>query len=625
MDVVCTAGHVDHGKSTLVRALTGMEPDRFAEERERGLTIDLGFAWATLGEGDRARTVAFVDLPGHERFIGNMLAGAGAVRLALLVVAADEGTMPQTHEHLDILELLGVTSAVVALTKIDLVDTDTRAVAEALVRDELLRRRLPDAALVGVSGTTGAGLEALVAALIDALDVQPPEPDLERPRLWIDRVFTVTGAGTVVTGTLAGGRVAVGDELVVHPAGHRVRVRGLQSLKAPVTAAPPGTRLAVNLSGVDKAAVTRGDALVRAGQWRTVTAFDALVDVLPDHELDRRGAWQVHAGSAQRSARVHPVEARPLSGGGFVRVELGQPLTITAGDRFVLREAGRRATVAGGMVLDADPPPRPRGAARLARVAALDRRGAALTADDRAALLERHTAEHRLVGKERSTAAVGLAAPAAAEAARTAGLLDLGAEWAHPEAVADWTAAALAALREHHAAHPVERIASKDVAARAAVGAGCPQGAVGRLLDALVARGELAAERGGLRDPAHTVALDPAQRAARAALLAALSAQPFAPPRLSEAAAAAGASEALVRELEAAGELVRLGADIAVVTAALDEATRRLRAAFAAEGPLTAARAKDVLGTSRKYALPLLEHLDRLGRTRRDGDVRVVR
>ncbi|MGH3666355.1 MAG: selenocysteine-specific translation elongation factor, partial [Egibacteraceae bacterium] len=327
MHVVCTAGHVDHGKSTLVRALTGMEPDRFAEERRRGLTIDLGFAWTQLAGGE---TVAFVDLPGHERFVTNMLAGAGAVELALFVVAADEGWMPQSQEHLDILDLLGVSRGLVALTKADTVDAEGIAVATVLVREQLADTAFAHVEIVPVSAVTGDGLGLLTERLAAVLDAAPAPTDRGRPRLWVDRSFTIRGAGTVVTGTLAGGTLRTGEEMAVLPTGRTGRVRGLQSLKAAAAEAGPGNRVALNLSGLDRGEVTRGDAIGRAGQWLAVTVLDAWVRALPGQEVGRRGAWHLHAGSGEWLARVSPLLARPVTDGGYVRLELGRPAPLVA-------------------------------------------------------------------------------------------------------------------------------------------------------------------------------------------------------------------------------------------------------------------------------------------------------
>ncbi len=617
MRVVCTAGHVDHGKSTLVRALTGMEPDRLAEEQRRGLTIDLGFAWADLAPG---RTVAFVDLPGHERFVGTMLAGAGPVELALFVVAADEGWMPQSAEHLDILDLLGVSRGVVGLTKIDTVDEETVAIAEELVREQLAPTALAGVEIVPVSGVTGAGLDRLTAALLGVLAHAPSPADRGRPRLWVDRSFTVRGAGTVVTGTLSGGVVRVGDELTVLPGSRAGRVRGLQSIGQPRQEAEPGAMVAVNLAAVQRDEVERGDALGRAGDWLAVRALDAEVRALPGIAIGSKGAWHLHAGSGERTARLFPIDR------GLVRIELDRPLALTAGDRFVLREAGRRATAGGGRVLDADPPPRLRGAAaRRARGDALRARIAALDAGDLTRLLRLHTEERGAATLATAAAAVGLTVP---DAAAAPDLLPLGTAVVAPDAAQRWGDAVVAALAAEHVASPLARVAPRDTAERAALRAGCPASLVDAFLTLLVAQGRIVAATGpsgtGLRTPQHAVRLDPAQAATRDAVLRALCAEPFAPPALSVVAARTGAPTALVRELEAVGVIVRLAPDLAVATSALDEAVDRLGRAAHAEGPLSAARAKEVLGTSRKYALPLLEELDRRGRTRRRGDVREV-
>src|SRR5919199_765149 len=295
MHVVATAGHVDHGKSTLVLALTGMDPDRFAEEKARGLTIDLGFAWTRLPSG---RQVAFVDVPGHVRFIKNMLAGVGAVDACMFVVAATEGWKPQSEEHLRILELLGVSHGLVALTKVGLVDEELRELARLEVAERVGGTFLDGGQIVEVDAPTGEGVEELRQALDRLLEATPTADDRGRPRLWIDRVFAARGSGTVVTGTLVGGPLAVDDELVALPPGVRGRVRALQSLQRPHQSVPPGSRVAVNLTGVAHDQVGRGDALVRPAQWHATRVLDASLLTLAhlDHEVSRRGAYQAYIG-----------------------------------------------------------------------------------------------------------------------------------------------------------------------------------------------------------------------------------------------------------------------------------------------------------------------------------------
>ena len=328
MHVVGTAGHVDHGKSTLVQALTGMDPDRLAEEKERGLTIDLGFAWTTLPSG---RALAFVDVPGHVRFIKNMLAGVGAVDACLFVVAATEGWKPQSEEHLRIIELLGVSHGLLALTKVGVVDDDTRQLATLDVSEHVAGTFLEDARVVEVDALAGVGVDELRDGLDDLLAATPTAVDRGRPRLWVDRVFAAKGSGTVVTGTLTGGSVSVGDELALVPGDRRVRVRALQTHQQARQQAAPGSRVAANLTGVHHDEVRRGDALVRADQWAPTKVFDASLEILEslDHAVSRRGAFHAYVGSGE-----HPAQLRLLGGGsaalepgarGFVRVHLVRP------------------------------------------------------------------------------------------------------------------------------------------------------------------------------------------------------------------------------------------------------------------------------------------------------------
>jgi len=613
MHVICTAGHVDHGKSSLVSALTDMQPDRFAEEQQRGLTIDLGFAWFDL---DDEHTIAFVDLPGHERFIGNMLAGAGPVEVALLVVAANEGWMPQSREHLQILDLLGVRHGVVALTKVDAVDDELVELAELEVLEALEGTSFAGAPIVHTSARTGAGLDALRDALRDVCDRVGAAADRGRPRLWIDRAFTIRGAGTVVTGTLGGGTLRVGDELAVLPGGARGRARSLQSLDIDRSAVAPGSRVAVNLAGVDRDAAARGAALVRPDQWRSTRAFDAWLRVLPGERVRSTGAWHVHIGSAEHVARVWPLDDRQIVGpaAGPVRIELRSACVIEVGDRLVLREVGRGMTVAGGPVLDPVPPRRPRGPQRQVRATQLKARFDAI--DDRDRLLALHTAERGAVAISDARAVTG-----ATGGRPPAGVEALGDHYADATRLRQWADAVRTALAGHHAANPLARAAPRPVVDRALAEHGCPDAVVDDVLGWCERAGFVVRESAGLRLPDHRVALDEDQRRARDALLAALDADPFAPPSLSDAAASAGVSRPLLAEMESAGQLVRLAADIAMTSTAVDEATALLRAA-AVDGPLTASEARQVLGTSRKYVVPLLEELDRRGVTRRTGDTR---
>jgi selenocysteine-specific elongation factor len=353
MRVVATAGHVDHGKSSLVQALTGTNPDRFEEERRRGLTIDLGFAHMSVGTTD----ISFIDVPGHVRFLRNMLAGVGGVDACMFVVAATEGWKPQSEEHLRILELVGLRHGIVALTKADLVDDESCELQAMDVRDRLAGTFLADAPIVAVSATTGAGLDEIRAALATLVATTPAALDRGRPRLWIDRVFAAKGSGTVVTGTLTGGSIATDD--LLHASTYAVRVRSVQSHGERHESIGPGNRVALNLVGVDHTDLRRGDAVVRSAQWRPTSRFDASLKVLPslDHVVSRRGAYAAYIGSGEFPIRLRVLGSESLKPGdaGLVRVHLATELPLMPGDRYVLRESGRDETVGGGEVLDVAP------------------------------------------------------------------------------------------------------------------------------------------------------------------------------------------------------------------------------------------------------------------------------
>lgn len=576
MHVVATAGHVDHGKSTLVRTLTGIDPDRLAEERERGLTIDLGFAWTTLPSG---RGVAFVDVPGHVRFLGNMLAGVSAVDACLFVVAATEGWKPQSEEHLRILELLGARHGLIALTKVDLVDDDHAELAGMDVADRVAGTFLEGAEVVPVDAISSRGVEDLRAALDRLLAATPTAADRNRPRLWVDRSFAAKGSGTVVTGTLTGGALRTDDELLIAPPGAEVRVRALQSHQTSVDVIGPGRRVAANLVGIAHTDVGRGQALVRPGQWHATRVVDATLTVLAalDHEVSRRGAHVAHIGSGEHSVRLRVLGPSALEPGqtGAVRLHLPVDLPLVAGDRYVLRESGRGETVGGGEVLDVSPV-LPASKARPDR--SIDR----IVAERRwvdVADLERFTGERR-------TAVVGtwVVDPAALAAA----VVELG------EAVA--------------AAGPLGLdMASLDDRRRAvlAAAAGAEGEPLTDLADVAVSGGR--ARRAAAQDP---LADHP--------WLAALEAAPFSPPPPE------GVDRGEVRELVRRGLVV--AADGTWFAASAITAAGRTVAGLLEASPagVTVAEVRDALGTSRKFLLPLLGVLDGTGVTRRRGDLRIA-
>tara|TARA_B100001778_G_scaffold119084_2_gene97815 strand:+ start:669 stop:2393 length:1725 start_codon:yes stop_codon:yes gene_type:complete len=354
--VICTAGHVDHGKSTLVNALTGVDPDRWAEEKRRGLTIDLGFAKA---DKKNSGFVSFIDVPGHERFLKNMLAGVGAVDGCLFVVDGTEGWKPQSEEHLRILNLLGVRKGLIALTKISLVDDDLREIVSLEIKDHLKGTFLESAPIIPVDSITGAGIDSLERELEKMLEDTPVAKDNERPRLWIDRVFTVKGAGTVVTGTLTGGSLKVDDEIVINPQNFVTKIRSLQSHDEQISSIGPGSRVAINLANIDHRSIGRGSVITNPEQWFLTSTFDAELDVLPsvEHEVSRRGAYLAYIGTKEEFVKVRVLgdEVIPAGSKGLVRVYMDEKLPLMLGDRLILRESGRNETIGGVTILDPDP------------------------------------------------------------------------------------------------------------------------------------------------------------------------------------------------------------------------------------------------------------------------------
>ncbi len=584
MHVVATAGHVDHGKSTLVRALTGMEPDRWAEERRRGMTIDLGYAWTSLPSG---QVLGFVDVPGHARFIGNMLAGLGPAPAVLVVVAADEGWRRQSAEHLAAVDALGLTSGLLAVTRSDLADP-AEATAQAL--EQIGQSSLGAVEAVAVSGASGAGVDDLRAAL-DRLVAQQPAPDLTAPvRLWVDRAFTVRGSGTVVTGTLAAGTLRSGDALLL---GDRtVRVRGLQSLGEAYDEVGAVARVAVNLRGVERDEVDRGDALLTPGAWRPAVALDVRLSADP-RELPAE--LVLHVGSTAVAARLRPL------GGDTARLTLHRPLPLRAGDRALLRDPGAQQVAAGVLVLDVDPPPLRRRGAAAARAETLTTAGAV---PDVAAEVARRGAARR-----DDLAALGVA------------LDDLSAvrvegEWlVDPQRWTRWVEQLRAAVDAHARAAPLEP-GLPGAAARRQLD--LPDA---RLLGPLTTEAGLASADGRVHRPGAAADLGPAEEGV-AQLEARLRESPFAAAESPELDALRLGTRELAAA-ERAGRLLRVGGDVALLP---DGPARAMRVLATLPQPFTLSAARQALGTTRRVAVPLLEHLDGRGWTRRvDGNLREVR
>jgi selenocysteine-specific elongation factor len=575
VDVIATAGHVDHGKSALVRALTGMEPDRWAEERRRGLTIDLGFAWTTLPSG---RRLAVVDVPGHERFVGNMLAGVGSVPAALLVVAADDGWSAQTAEHVAVLDALGVRHALVAVTKADLADPGPvlADVGERLAATSM--RAVPG---VAVSARTGEGLPALVGAL-ESLLAGLPAPAVDAPvRLWVDRAFTIRGAGTVVTGTLAAGSVAAGDRLVLGD--REVVVRGVQSLGEPVERAVATARVALNLRGMAVEELSRGDALLTPGAFRATDVVDVVLTAVPEGRLPAEPV--VHVGSATVGARLRPLD------GAVVRLRLAEPLPLRVGDRLLLRDPGSRR-VLGADAVDVDPPELHRRGAARQRAAELATRPAGPAAAS--AELRRR----RVVRAEEFTA-MGWPVPADATA---------HGPWLLAVGLADELAARVPrVVARYRQLRPLEPGPPTDVLRRALE---LPD--VGLL--EVVVRPPFVLRDGRVLD--EDAALPAGVQRAVEQIRARLGADPFAAPEAPELVAAGLG----VRELAAAvrsGQLVRVADGVYLAPDVVEQARDRLATL---PQPFTLSQARQAWGTSRRVAVPLAEWLDAQGVTVRLPD-----
>ena len=587
MPIIATAGHVDHGKSTLVQALTGRDPDRWQEEKERGLTIDLGFAWAELGQHD----VGFVDVPGHEKFVKNMLAGVGAIDVALFVVAADEGWMPQTEEHLCVLDLLETKRGVVALTRVDLADADQTDVAELEILEKTEGTTLQDWPIVRLSPVTGEGMDDLRASLIEQLDRAGSPANQARPRLWVDRSFGIAGAGTVVTGTRSGGKLAVEDDLMLWPGAMPMRIRGMQRHEETVTSLQPGTRAALNITGATEP--ERGTMLGLPDDFGTSTSFLAAFRRIRglDDQLTTRGAYHLHLGSGSWAVQIRVV----ADGVCLVRSRL--PIPLQSGDRFILRETGRRAVVAGGMVLDPHPPS---SGAKLREAAPRLQAALEESVDEVADVLLAMRGTESLVrlhqdsgGGRPSTPFITASKAMAEQAAAT---------------VRDSILEATTAFHRDHRLRPGMQKA--ELASSVGVDAATIS---------LVVAGskELVDDGATIRLSEFTPGLTADEETAWQAAQSRLSAS-FAVPRASQLGLSTELIHALVRD----EQLVRIDTDLVYLpdqVAKIREALDQLPVEF------TVADFRDHLGITRRQAVPLLEWFDKQGVTHRRGDVRGLR
>lgn len=642
--VLGSAGHIDHGKTALIRALTGVDCDTLAEEKQRGITINLGFAFwrpALPGGGDSGVTFGIVDVPGHQRFVRNMVAGAIGIDLLLLVVAADDGVMPQTVEHLHIARLLGVQAGVVALNKADLVDEELLELARADVEDLLhgvaaSGTPLAQCPIIPVSALTGAGLPELTAALLSAAAQLKPRHVGDRFRMPVDRSFSIRGAGTVVTGTTLAGQLKLGDELQVLPSGKRARVRGLQVHGQAVQSAGPGRRTAINLTGIEKDEIRRGDVLVEPESLSATTIFDAKVELLAGTWRPLRSGSEVllHIGTSEASAKLQPLDQDTLAPGldGLVQFTLEEPLAIAAGDRFILRSSSSEYTIGGGQVLDAHPTRH-----RRQRHSAAERLERLEDAGGVAQLV--HEIEKAPFGLSQAQAQLLLNIGAARFAellaeARAQGqpvvehadgrqlILTLPANQAHI------VTAAQAALRTHHGAHALSQ---RGLDARELLkmvdpkGGGLSSEVLRWCLANAAEHGELARQGETFSLPGRTFTLSERERRAAELIVARLnaSAQPDQPDEFGgELPLDKPRLKVLLEHLVEQGQVILAPGGVYFGPAVVARVREVLAATLAREGGVSVSRFGEVAGTSRKYSIPLLQYFEQDGMLVRDGDVR---
>jgi selenocysteine-specific elongation factor len=626
--ILATAGHVDHGKSALIKALTGTDPDRLPEEKLRGITIDLGFAHLELGDpagGGAPIVLGIVDVPGHEDFVKNMVAGVGSIDLAMLVVAADDGWMPQTEEHLQILSYLGVTRAVIALTKIDLAQDEQAATAA--VRDRLAGTPFAKAAIVPTSVVASRGLDDLKAALARTLANAPPPADIGKPRLPVDRVFKLQGIGTVVTGTLSGGALRRGQGVAVEPAGKSARIRNVQSHGQDVEAITPGSRTALNLSLDAVEDIHRGDVVTLAEFAGSSSVLDVLIEVSPRamHAIKDGARVHVHHGSGAVAARVAFRERESLAAGerAVAQLRLEGPAFVFAGDRFILRDWTERRTLGGGIVLDPD------GNRKAFRTEARAQFLAARAASPTDAgvfvgsLVEYSGATRTPQLLRRSRFSAAAVSDAVSRLAKDGAIVVSGELLIDAEVWQALGRKAADVIDARHRAHPEDAgLPLNDL--RAALQDDLPVAEIFEPLVADLCIKDFVRAGAAIRRASHRPALTPQLQVAGGKIRAMISAKPLDPPSRKDLAPDIASQQAL-RYLVQSGELVEINVEIVMSAEAVRQATILVRDFIRKHGPATTSDLRQMLGNSRRVAIPLLERLDRDGITVRQGDQRVLR
>lgn len=618
MHVIGTAGHVDHGKSTLVEALTGIDPDRLAEEKAREMTIDLGFAWLTL-DGEE---IGIVDVPGHRDFIENMLAGVGGIDLALLVIAADEGVMPQTREHLAILDLLDINRGIVALTKSDLVDdSDWLELVTLETSDVLQGTTFADAPIIPVSARSGAGLNDLKSEISKALREIGPKPDWGKPRLPIDRIFSLPGFGTVVTGTLTSGSLHLGDEIQIEPGALTGRVRGLQTHKIKRETVHPGSRVAINLTGTEREALYRGQVVTLRGQMRETRQIDVTYRHLRDADapLYHNDAVKLFTGAAEVNARARVIGGEHISPGeaGWVQLALAEPVAVMRGDHFILRRPSPGATLGGGLVLD----PHASRRHRRFRTDVIERFSALSEGTPEDLLL--NTLER--LGPVQASTLVEKAGLAAADGRAPLRVLiadgrviDLGKLVIAAPAWHSLGERILAELESYHRDVPL-RAGLEREALRSKLQ--CPPIVFNALLEELSREGQILESNTLLQLPQHRIEFTTEQERSIAQLMSRFDSQGILSPSVKECKAMVG--EPVYYALVDLGRVKPVAEDVVYSADVYDSLIARLTRQLHQQGSISAPEARDLLGTSRKYAIALLEHMDELRITQRSGDSRI--
>jgi selenocysteine-specific elongation factor len=629
MRVVGTAGHVDHGKSTLIQSMTGIHPDRLKEEQEREMTIDLGFAWVTLPGGEE---IGIVDVPGHRDFIENMLAGIGGIDAVIFVVAADEGIMPQTREHLAILDLLNISGGVIALTKVDLIDDpDWLDLVEEEILQVMSGTVLRDAEIIRVSARKSIGIQELLAALAKELRNHPQRLDLGKPRLPVDRIFTMSGFGTVVTGTLSDGILRIGDEIDVLPAGHRGRIRGLQSHKKKTIEAFPGSRTAVNISGVDHGLIKRGDVIAHPKVYQAQRRVDTWFRMLPDAvgTLKHNTEAKFFTGASETMCRVRLLGVEVIEPGqsGWLQLEFLEPVVVVRGDRFILRRPSPSETIGGGMIVDEKPPGRhKRFSSRVTtRLEALARGGS----ED---IIEQYLADSGPFQLKEVSLTTGLTPFESEEIVGKlfqAGMLVIlsnqtGEKEPSPEtwmiSRGNWDQfvhRCSMILKKFHTQTPLRMgMPREELKSRLNL-----QTRVFNLLfSQLLSEHQVIDQNGLVKLPDHYITFTQLQQNQINQLFETFAANPFSTPSVKDSQKMVG--EAVYFALLDLNELVQVSPDVVFRTADFERIKHEIIQFLRQNGQITVAEMRDQFQSSRKYALAILEYLDAVGITVREGDFR---